>query len=108
MMLQQLIRRALKRNQLSMRQASLAAGMNEGWLKQFMASRGTYDPGISAMLALAEVLEIDHAELIAAVAQDSRGSPRDRHSLDAAIKAITEMTPQERAAFLAAHRTRRP
>jgi hypothetical protein len=100
-MLKELIRRALEEKRMSMRQASLAAGMNQGWLKQFLSAPKPMDPGISAMISLANVLGIDKVQLLEAVEQDARGGKRDRNTLEAALRAVADMTPAERAAFLA-------
>jgi transcriptional regulator with XRE-family HTH domain len=104
MMLQQLIRQALSRRNLSMRQASLAAGMEESWLKKVLNGK-TWDPGIGGMVRLADALEIDRLRLLEAVEADFS---RDHQSVEAALQVFASMSPKERAAFIAAHRGRRP
>ena len=100
--LRRLIRAALDFRGMSMRQASLAAGMNETWVKSILNSKKSMDPGIGAMVRLADVLGIDRLELLRAVEQDGDGA-----SLEAAIEVISNMSPEERAAFVAAHGHRR-
>ena len=87
-----------------MRQASLAAGMSEGWLKSILRTKEPKDPGIGAMIRLAVVLEIDRHRLIEAVEADFRGGSRDHQSIEAALQVFTSMAPKERAAFIAAHK----
>ena len=86
-----------------MRHASLAAGMNVGWVKAVMDGMTT-DPGISAMVRLCGVLSIDKQELLAAVEHD-RGGAGD--NLEAAIEALKSMTPAERSAFVLSRRRRK-
>ena len=106
-MLQQLIRQALSQKNMSMRQASLAAGMSEGWLKSILRTKEPKDPGIGAMIRLADFLEIDRLQLFEAVEIDFRGGPRDLQSIDAALRVFANMNPTERAAFIAANNAKR-
>jgi transcriptional regulator with XRE-family HTH domain len=104
MMLQQLIRQTLSRKGMSMRQASREAGMNPNWVRDILDGK-IRDPGIGSMVALADVLGIDRLGLLEAVDADHNG---DRRSIEAAMRVFASMSPKERAAFIAMHRTRPP
>jgi transcriptional regulator with XRE-family HTH domain len=104
MMLQQLIRQALSRKNMSMRKASLLAGHSESYVRDILDG-STRDPGITGLLELAEVLDIPPNALLEAVQKD-RGHSKDRR--EAAARIISQMTPEELAAFIATHSTRRP
>jgi transcriptional regulator with XRE-family HTH domain len=103
-MLRQLIRKALERQRMSMRQASRAAGMSETWVRDIVD--GTIrDPGIAAVMRLASVLDIEPAQILEAVQQEPTVS-KARSSVEAATRIVTQMTPEERAAFISANRRR--
>jgi hypothetical protein len=102
--LRELIREALQRTGLSMRQASLAAGKNEAFLKVIL-NGSIRDPGIGGIMRLANVLDIDKHELLEAVERDHVSAS---DNLEAAIEVLKSMTPAERVAFVQSRRRQRP
>jgi hypothetical protein len=78
--------------------------MNADWLKHFLAAKKPMDPGISAMVSLADVLGIDRLDLMEAVAADALGGKRQGR--DAVLREVSKMSPQEVAAFLVSPRGR--
>ena len=76
--------------------------MNETFVRDLLDGR-TRDPGIGAVVSLANVLGVDKRELFEAVERDHGGAG---DNLEAAIEVLKSMTPAERTAFVLSRRRR--
>jgi hypothetical protein len=85
-----------------MRQASLAAGMNETFVRDILDGR-VRDPGIGGIVRLTNVLGIDRRELFEVVERDHGGAGAN---MEAAIDMLKSMTPAELATFVRSRRRR--
>lgn len=103
-MFREMVIEALSRsNSMSGRAASELAGKNETWLKSILRAKNPVEPKIGSVARLAIALQIDPKRLLEAAARDFPGKKAKRtQRVEAALQALPKMTPQERAAFVAA------
>lgn len=97
-MLRELIKKALDREGITPRAASLHCGMNVGWVGAILRGE-TRDPGIAAMVMLADLLKIDRQTLLDTVVRDL-GLGADHQAKNEAVRALSQLSPRERQALV--------